>query len=311
MLREFKDYPGQFDLSFKYSIAHMYSLPNPPFIQPVLQRMPPGLKTWLTVRNDDIYSFRWGDPDFARQYVLAMPAADRLAGFYMGPDGYCWGREFIDRDPCSPRQLVIQKQWYSFMLWGRLSYDPAIPDSHFERVLAGRFPDADAAKLFAAVQESSRTIPLVTRFHWENLDFQWFPEACISHPRYKGFHTVRHFMTGKTMAGSGIMTVRQYVDAQREGQPAPTGGAAGRRRCRARTSAGPATGHDAAGRRRAVARPRPDRTRPCRLDRSRHRLGTSPNARRRRCHGASGQLLRRQDRRRGRSVPFRQDGPAR
>jgi hypothetical protein len=218
MLREFKDYPGEFDLSFKYSIAHMYSLPNPPFIRPVLQQMPPGLKTWLTVRNDDIYSFRWGDPDFARQYVRAMPAADRLAGFTMGPDGYCWGREFIDRDPRSPRQLVIQKQWYSFMLWGRLSYDPAIPDAHFQRVLAGQFPDVDAGKLFAAVQESSRIIPLATRFHWENLDFQWFPEACISHPRYKGFHTVQHFMTGKTMAGSGIMTIRQYGDMQQQGQ---------------------------------------------------------------------------------------------
>jgi hypothetical protein len=220
MLREFKNFPGEFDLSFKYSIAHMYSLPNPPFIQPVLQRLPPGLKVWLTVRNDDIYSFRWGDPDFARQYVLAMPGADRLAGFYMGPDGYCWGREFIDRDPPSPRPLVIQKQWYSFMLWGRLSYDPAIPDLHFQRVLAERFPAVDEARLFAAVQESSKIIPLVNRFYWENLDFQWFPEACMSHPRYKRFHTIQHFMTGRTMAGSGIMNVRQYGDSQREGQPA-------------------------------------------------------------------------------------------
>jgi hypothetical protein len=38
--RRWKDYPGfpaTFDFSFKYSVAHMYSIPNPPFIQPLLE----------------------------------------------------------------------------------------------------------------------------------------------------------------------------------------------------------------------------------------------------------------------------------
>jgi len=74
----------------------MYSEPNPPFIEPVLEQMPKNMRTWLTVRDDDIYSYRWGDPDFARDYVRHMPGPDRVTGFYMGPDGYCWGREFID-----------------------------------------------------------------------------------------------------------------------------------------------------------------------------------------------------------------------
>lgn len=221
ILRVFKDYPSQFDVSFKYSIAHMYSAPDPPFLAAALPHMPPELRTWLTVRNDDIYSFRWGDPDFARDYVRAMPGRDRLAGFYMGPDGYCWGREFIARDPVSPqRGLILEKQWYSFMLWGRLSYDPSISNEHFRQVLAARFPQANAHRVFEAVQQSSRIIPLVNRFHWENYDFQWFPEACISHPnRAKGFHTVEHFINGRTMAGSGIMTVRQYVDSTLDGTP--------------------------------------------------------------------------------------------
>jgi hypothetical protein len=221
ILQEFKEYPSQFDVSFKYSVAHMYSAPDPPFLDAALPHMPPGLRTWLTVRNDDIYSFRWGDPDFARDYVRAMPSRDRLAGFYMGPDGYCWGREFIARDPASPqRELVMQKLWYSFMLWGRLSYDPSISNEHFRQVLATRFRKANAQRVFDALQQSSRIIPLVNCFHWENYDFQWFPEACISHSnRAKGFHTIEHFMTGRTMAGSGIMTVRQYVDSTLDGKP--------------------------------------------------------------------------------------------
>jgi hypothetical protein len=64
-----------------------YSERNPPFIAPVLTEMPDKMRTWLEVRNDDIYSFRSGDPDFARAYINKIPGPDRVAGFNMGPDG--------------------------------------------------------------------------------------------------------------------------------------------------------------------------------------------------------------------------------
>lgn len=207
ILREFKDYPGPFDFSFKYSIAHMYSLTNPPFIRPLLTQLAPEMKTWLTVRNDDIYSFRWGDPVFARNYIRCMPPARILAGFYMGPDGYCWGREAIDLEPETPRQLVLQKQWYSFMLWGRLSYDPSLPDALFERALARRFPEVPAAKLFRASAAASQIIPQTTRFFWGDIDLRWFPEAC---KRYRHFYDVKDFVAGETMPGSGILNIREW-----------------------------------------------------------------------------------------------------
>jgi hypothetical protein len=211
ILDAFKDYPGQVEFSFKYSVAHMYSITNPPFIQPLLENIAPGRKTWLTVRNDDLYTFRFGDPAYARDYVANMPAADKMAGFYMGPDGYTWGRDFLERHPApGARPLVLEKQWYSFMLWGRLAYDPALPDSHFERALAARHPTAPAHALFRALQGASQVMPLTTRFFWGDIDLKWFPEACLSHPRSKGFYTVRHFMEGITMPGSAVLPIRDW-----------------------------------------------------------------------------------------------------
>ena len=207
ILNAFKDYPGPFDFSFKYSVAHMYSSEKPPFIEDLLQGMSPTMRTWLTVRNDDIYSFRWGDPDYARQYVTNIPGSDRVAGFYMGPDGYNWGREFIDREPETPRQLVMKKQWYSFMLWGRLSYDPTLPNAFFERTLAVRFPQAPAAKLYAAISSASKIIPQTTRFFWGDIDIKWFPEACSQN---SGFYTVRQFVEGVAMPGAGVLNIRQW-----------------------------------------------------------------------------------------------------
>jgi hypothetical protein len=130
----------------------------------------------------------------------------------MGPDGTIWGREALSTEPETPRELVIAKRWYSFMLWGRLSYNPALPDLLFERTLAARFPEVPADKLGRAWAQASRVFPMITRFHWGDIDLRWFPEACLSHPRHKGYYTVRHFIEGETMPGSGVLNILAWRD---------------------------------------------------------------------------------------------------
>jgi hypothetical protein len=202
-------------MSYKYSVAHMYSSPKPVFAQKdILRDLPPKLKVWMTVRNDDIYSFRWGDPEYARAYVRNLPPAEQMAGFYMGPDGYTWGREFISTEPETPRELVMKKQWYSFLLWGRLSYDPTLPDSLFERTLAQRFPEVPAAKLFAASAHASKIIPRITTFSWGDIDIKWFPEGCTAHPNRGGFFTVEKFMKGESMPGSGVLSIPDFLQGK-------------------------------------------------------------------------------------------------
>ncbi len=219
ILQDWKDLPCTFEMSYKYSVAHMYSYPAPPFAnREILGQMPPGLRLWLTVRNDDIYSFRWGDPEYARAYIRNLPGPDRLTGFYMGPDGYTWGREFISREPDTPRELVISKQWYSFMIWGRLSFDPSLADALFERTLAARFPEVPAAKLFAASSAASRIIPRVTTFNWGDIDIKWFPEASSGHEKNGGFYTVERFMHGQSMPGAGVLSIPDYLKIVLDGQ---------------------------------------------------------------------------------------------
>ncbi len=219
MLNEWKTYPDPFDFEYKYSVAHMYSSPTPIFYKKDLANFPGNLRCWMTIRNDDIYSFRWGDPQYARDYIHSLPGPETLAGYFMGPDGFIWGREFTSTEPDSPRQLVTKKQWYSFMLWGRLSYDPTIPDSLFQQTLDTRFPEAPPGKLFAASVSASRIIPQVSRFFWSGNDLAWFPEACISHPNHRGFYSVKDFMKGSIMPGAGIMNIREYSAAIAQGQP--------------------------------------------------------------------------------------------
>ena len=205
--KEFAELPCPLDMSFKYAIAHMYSVTDPSMVKPLLPLLSPQLRSWLTVRNDDIYSFRWADVDYARAFIKAIPGEDKIAGFYMGPDGYLWGREFLSKDASAPRQTVMQKQWLSFALWGRLAYEPDLSASTFERLTAARFAGADVQKLIAAWADASKTFPYITRFFWGDIDVKWFPEACR---KKGGFYTVRDFIEGGTMPGAGVLNIIEW-----------------------------------------------------------------------------------------------------
>jgi hypothetical protein len=207
----FKDYPGILEFSYKYSIAHMYAVPNPPYIKSYLNLFSPQRKTWLTVRNDDIYSFRWGNPTFARQYILSIPEPEKIAGFYMGPDGYTWARDFLGKDNISPRPLIIQKQWYSFMLWGRLGYNPNLKDNLFLKTIETRFRDVPAKTIMDGWSAASMIFPWVTRFSWGDIDLKWFPEACISDAGFKGFYTVKDFMEVEPQPTSNISNIIRWA----------------------------------------------------------------------------------------------------
>ncbi len=212
IMKYWGDYPDQFDMSFKYAKAHIYSAVNPPFSKPLLEWMKPqGLKSWWNLRNDDIFIHRWGDHKFVSEFIKHLPY-EQTAGFHMGSDGYVWGREFISKDPDTPRQLEIDKHWYRFMLWGRLGYNPNISKQRFTSLIAAKFPSVDAAKLIDTWQAASKIIPQVTRLHWRDWDYMWAPEACMD--IFQDLRTVDQFRTNPTMAESGIINPFQYVSAK-------------------------------------------------------------------------------------------------
>jgi hypothetical protein len=213
ILVAFKGFKGILDLSYKYCVAHMYAVTDPPFIKPYMNLFSPKLKTWLTLRNDDIYSFRWGNPSFTRKFIESIPEPEKIVGYYMG--GYIGGRDFLGRDNTVPRPLNIQKQWYSFMLWGRLSYDPTIKDSLFLKTMESRFKDVSSRTLMDGWSAASMIFPWITRFAWRGNDFEWFPEASLSNKVFKGFYTVKDFMEMEPEPGSNISNILIWAENYR------------------------------------------------------------------------------------------------
>ena len=131
-------------------------------------------------------------------------------------DGYIWGREFLSKRE-GKRRRVSEQQWYMFLMWGYLAYDPKIPDGRFKALLAEKYPGADRDALFEAMASASRVYPLTTSFFWRPLDFQWIPEFCFGWHRaykkigYRGFYDIKDFMNNEPLEGAGVQSIANWV----------------------------------------------------------------------------------------------------
>lgn len=206
-----------YDMGFKYARARLYSAYNPPFAEKeLLPNLPEGKATWWNLRNDDIYNLRWGNPEYVSKFIYNLPKGERTAGYYWGSDRFAWGRESISKNPTSTPMLEHEKHWYSFLLWGRMGYDPDTSIDLLKGLIKHKFPSVSTEDIYAGWKEASKIIPLVNKAHWFSWDYMWLPEACKSSGRpgtINGFHDVNDFVMAKVMDGSGLISIDEYAKA--------------------------------------------------------------------------------------------------
>ncbi|MFY0687450.1 MAG: hypothetical protein JXQ90_09805 [Cyclobacteriaceae bacterium] len=217
------EYPDKFEVSFKYAKARLYSSPNIPFAEKHIASMEQyGLKSWWNLRNDDIFVYRWGDPEYVRSFINQLPGEKHTAAFHMGSDGYVWGKEFISKNEELSGEYEIDKHWFNFMLWGRLGYDNKLSQEYFIKKLENRFAGIDGKQLLNTWQAASKIIPLVNQFHWRDWDHQWSVESSFARPVLGGYRDVFDFVDNRTMQGSNLINPKTFAEnGEMEGKISP------------------------------------------------------------------------------------------
>ncbi|MFD0679067.1 MULTISPECIES: hypothetical protein [unclassified Paenibacillus] len=211
--------PSQFYISWKYSNAHCYSHPQPQFEK--LWNAWNGIdlsttQVLFTVRNDDVFTHRWGDPDYVRSYVLGMQKP-YVKGFYWGADGYIWGSDFQHVDHGHKTwKYDFERHLFQFQLWGRLSYDPQTNDETWTHLQEGHYGPEHAPVFLDGLRKASRIIPALNRLFWIDYDFQWHAESCLS--QVSGFKTILDFVEAVPMPGVGVMGLPEFAQAEAEGR---------------------------------------------------------------------------------------------
>lgn len=203
----------EFLYCFKYAKAHALSTTEQHYHQNFVKDIA-GMETIWGLRNDDAYYFRWGAPDFVREFISNIPY-EVSRGIYYGSDQWIWGREFLTKNPETKNQLEIKKHWYHWMLWGRLGYNPEVSNERLQGILQNKFKDVNSKELFSAWQEAAMVYPTTTAFHWGDVDFKWYIEGSQSRPgpanNTTGFHDVNRFITLPPHPKSGFQSIPDYV----------------------------------------------------------------------------------------------------
>ncbi len=223
-LKPLRDHPNvDFVFSYKHSRAHVYSATEPESLEkfvPVIRAAK--TKTLWTLRNDDVYLFRWAAPDFVREFIKNIPM-DVTEGVYYGHDGFVNGREFTQLDHETPRQLEVEKHWLQYMLWGRFAYEPNYSNASIEGMLNAKYPEVNGKKLLDAWQKVSMVYPRVTGFHWASLDWMWYIEGLkgikiytdkVGGKTLSGFHDVETFINVPPHVNSGCQSIPDFVSGK-------------------------------------------------------------------------------------------------
>ena len=215
--------PDGFEMECKYSQARLYSATNPSYAANLLKKLPKDMATWWNLRNDDIFIQRWGDPEYVREFILNFPHKNKpcnqspclTAGYILGSDRFLWARESMSKHPQTPRQLEIEKHWYSFLLWGRLGYDPHTSKDVLEGLVRYRFQTENQSKIYGSWQNASKIIPMINRFHFWPWDYMWWVEKGIGNltmgGSVDGFHNINQVIINKTQDVSGYTSIKDYV----------------------------------------------------------------------------------------------------
>ena len=175
------NYPGPVYLDIKYNGEHMYSSPKPHVADRKWVDLAHGRYRLLWhLRNDDLFVLRWGDPDFVRETIRNMMGPDS-AGFIEGSELDVPGVDRIHTEAAKAHldwKYKFEKHWFRYMLWGRLGYAVAEPDETWRGHFAHRF-GAAGPDTFEAVRQASKIAPLITSYHWNYMNGDWYPEGSI------------------------------------------------------------------------------------------------------------------------------------
>jgi hypothetical protein len=233
MEKVFSQLPDQYDYSTKYCQARLYAVTNPNFATNKIRQdggVPASRKAWWEMRQDDLFHTRWGDPDFVKEMILNFPHESKpcsqapciTGGYIFGSDRFFWAREHMSKSPQTPlRQLETQKHWYSFLLWGRLGYDPNTSHELLKGLIKYRFPATNSTTLFNSWQSASKLMPMIARFHFLDWDYKYYAEMQIGNEwaakELQGYHTVNLLITNsKPHELSGYVSIKDFM-AQKSG----------------------------------------------------------------------------------------------
>ena len=125
---------------------------------------------WIA-RNEDVFALRWGVPSFVRQHIRTNGSPAYVGGYTVGSETYIPALDYFTLpDAHLQWTWAFERQWLFYMLWGRLLYNPATPDTVFADEFVRRY-GAKGQNLLRAYEKASATplrLASLFRSEWDH-----------------------------------------------------------------------------------------------------------------------------------------------
>jgi hypothetical protein len=177
--------------------------------------------------------FHWGQYDFVKRCAATCNFGEGV-GFTLEPITAYYRIANVyheaDETPRTYYKWATERDWMWYELWGRLGYDPTIPESFFKHLFEERFGDKWGTKLYEATQYSGGILPLVYSYHCMGPDHRHMaPEMEIGNNRNWGFSggykqrrnagNLDDFISVNPLDPSAMVSIPEYVDLVLSAKP--------------------------------------------------------------------------------------------
>jgi hypothetical protein len=180
---------GKVYMDVKFNWSHAHATPDLMYIhggsrsKSLWEPMPKNYRMIYTMRNEDFFVLRWGDPDFIRE-VLKRNSQDYVGGFLIGSETYIPGIEYITKPgPWLTWKYAFEKQWLFYQVWGRLMYNPAESDKIFANAFDQKYKIKTGDKLIEAHKLSDKMPLKLASFYAASWDFTLYSEGFLANAK--------------------------------------------------------------------------------------------------------------------------------
>jgi hypothetical protein len=218
----FLESPVWADLKYNWSHAHsttkLIKVHGGKLYDTYFKPTPTKYKIVWTARNEDFFCLRWGVPTFIREHINTN-SKPYTGGYIIGSETYIPAKDYFtnpDLMPYAGWKYAFQRQWLFYMLWGRLLYDPATPDSVFRQEFIRRY-GKKAAPLLDACALVGKTLLLLGSFFDFTWDFSLYSEGFLAldtATKSVDYISVDRLIN-QPATDPSFLSVRQFADSQK------------------------------------------------------------------------------------------------
>lgn len=188
------DINGPAWVEFKYNWSHGHSSPNLFIVHggtlsdKYRNPLPEKYKYVWTVRNEDFFVHRWGEPDFVREFIKNN-GQEYVGGCFVGSEVFIPAKDYVSREGAFRNwDYAWERQWLWYAVWGRLLYNPSTPDKVFASMLTEKYGKGTGTNALAAWKQASKVPLMFASFHQGRNDLSLYTEGFCSYAEVKDVH---------------------------------------------------------------------------------------------------------------------------